>query len=574
LLSDDAKRRARETIAGMLERDGNHPSIGIWTIINESWGIDLTDASQRLWLAETYEWLKALDPTRLVVGNSACWGNFHVVTDIADFHIYYAMPDHHRQWRSWTENFARRPNWLFAHEYQGHTAWREFLRDPWREVERPAAAEVQQRGDEPLLVSEFGNWGLPDVSKLYDGNGGSAPWWFDTGLEWGDGIVYPRGVEQRFKDYHLDQVFPSLSSLSEASQCLQFEALKFEIENMRSHTSIQGYVITEFTDLHWECNGLLDMYRNPKVYHSRLKEINADDLLIPLWERLAFSGGERCALKILLSHYSALEIKDAILEWEVLGDGLPVSSGWLPAGQPSPNGVTELGVVSFDAPQVDRPTKARLQLRLRSSEDLIATAEQEFYIFPSDLALSAMQSKRNKRMYSSEFHSTLEHLEYEFVNDLARADVAIVTTLDDTCREFLLRGGRVLFLVESEDALQTNIPGLGIKSRRGTPWQGDWASSFGWHRFENIPTNRVVNFAFADLTPDHVILGFPPREFALDVYAGLFVGWIHKPVPTIVRRQVGQGTLLISTFRLSKHLDTNPLAKYLFTELMMLITNT
>ena len=89
----------RQTLTGMVERDGNHPSIGIWTIINEGWGIDLTDPSQRAWLAETYEWLKSLDPTRLVVGNSACWGNFHVTTDIADFHIYYAMPDHHRRCR-------------------------------------------------------------------------------------------------------------------------------------------------------------------------------------------------------------------------------------------------------------------------------------------------------------------------------------------------------------------------------------------------------------------------------------------------------------------------------------------
>lgn len=586
LLSDEAKRRARETIVGMVERDGNHPSIGIWTIINESWGIDLTDPSQRAWLAETYEWLKTLDPTRLVVGNSACWGNFHVATDIADFHMYYAMPDHHRKWRAWTENYASRPNWLFAHEYQGHSAWREFLRDPWREAERPIAAEVRQRGDEPLLVSEFGNWGLPDVLKLYEGNGGSAPWWFDTGLEWGDGIVYPRGVEQRFKDYHLDRVFPSLSALSEASQCLQFDALKFEIENMRSHASIRGYVITEFTDLHWECNGLLDMYRNPKVYHSRLKEINTDDLLIPLWERLAFSSGEMCAMKVLFSHYSVVDIKDAILEWEILGDQLPASSGWLPAGQSSPHGVTEMGVVSFDAPQVDRPTKARLQLRLRSGDNVMTTAEQEFYIFPAEFALSGVssdpepaegrgtQSKRGKRVFSSTLQSMLEHIGHEVVNDLSRADVAIVTTLDDACREFLLRGGRVLLLAESEDALQTNIPGLGIKARTATPWQGDWASSFGWHRFESLPTDHVVNFAFADLAPDHVILGFPPREFALDVYAGLFVGWIHKPVATIARRRVGQGTLLVSTFRLSKHLATNPLAKYLFTELVMLISNT
>src|SRR5215207_1668442 len=240
ILTDAAKRRAKETLAGMLERDCNHPSIGIWTIINESWGIDLTDPSQRAWLAETYLWFKELDPTRLVVGNSACWGNFHIATDIADFHIYYAMPEQYHQWQEWMFNYASRPAWLFAHEYRDHATWRKFARNPWDTTnERPFAAEVRQRGDEPLLVSEFGNWGLPHISKLYEGNGGVAPWWFNTGLEWGDGVVYPRGLEQRYKDYHLDRVFPSLSALSEASQRLQCDALKFEIENIRSHHSIQ-----------------------------------------------------------------------------------------------------------------------------------------------------------------------------------------------------------------------------------------------------------------------------------------------------------------------------------------------
>jgi hypothetical protein len=585
LLSEDAKRRARETLAGMLERDGNHPSIGIWTIINESWGIDLTDASQRAWLAETYEWLKSLDPTRLVVGNSACWGNFHVATDIADFHIYYAMPDHHRQWRAWTEKYAGRPSWLFAHEYKDYAERRDFARDPWRAVERPPASEVSQRGDEPLLVSEFGNWGLPDVSKLYEANGGTPPWWFDTGLEWGDGVVYPRGIEQRFKDYYLDRVFPSVSALSEASQRLQFDALKFEIENIRSHASIQGYVITEFTDLHWECNGLLDMYRNPKVYHSRLKEINTDDLLIPLWERLAFAGDETCEMEILFSHYSAVEIKDAVLRWKVVGPELPVISEQFFVDQTVAYQVNELGVVRFDIPHIHHPVRARLELRLVSGEKLIAAAEQELYVFPTDVVLReehwnpvwgmaqvAMKRKRGKPVYAPEFQPTLEHLDYEVVDDLSHTDMAIVTTLDDACREFLLQGGRVLLLAERDDALQTYIPGIGIAPRDGTPWQGDWASSLGWHRFESLPTDHVVNFAFADLTPEHVIHGFAPRDFALNVFAGLFVGWLHKPIPTIARKRVGRGELLVSTFRLGKKLETNPLAKYLFRKLLELIS--
>jgi hypothetical protein len=575
-LTDDAKRRAKETLIGMVERDWNHPSIGIWTIINESWGIDLTDPEQRAWLAETYEWLKKLDPARLVVGNSACWGNFHVATDIADFHIYYAMPDHYHQWQEWMADYIRRPNWLFAHEYQDHAAWRAFVRDPWHSTEHPSASEVRQRGDEPLLVSEFGNWGLPDVEELYAVNAGKAPWWFDTGLEWGDGVVYPRDIENRFRNYQLDRVFPSLNALSEASQCLQFDALKYEIEQIRRYESIQGYVITEFTDVHWESNGLLDMVRNAKIYHSRLKQINADDLLIPLWERLAFSADETCEMEILFSHYSAVEIKGAVLKWELVGPELPVLGGQFFVDQTLAYRVNELGVVRFDIPHVHRPIRARLELRLVSGEKVIAAAEQELYVFPADGVLRGMTQAATKTqrvdvMYSPKFHHQLEQLGYRTADDLSRADVAVVTALDDACREFLLHGGRVLLLAEADDALQTYIPGIGIEPRRGTPWQGDWASSFGWHRFGSLPTHHVVNFAFADLTPDHVIHGFAPRDFALDVFAGLFVGWLHKPIPTIARKRVGRGELLVSTFRLEKNLETNPLAEYLFCELLQLI---
>ena len=566
LLTEDAKHRARETLAGMVERDGNHPSIGIWTIINESWGIDLTDPSQRAWLADTYQWLKELDPTRLVVGNSACWGNYHVATDIADFHVYYAMPDHHEQWREWVANYARRPWWLFAHEYAGYKDWREFLRDHWHSEERPLATDVEQKGAEPLLVSEFGNWGLPDVQKLYESNHNKAPWWFDTGLEWGDGVVYPHGVEQRFRQYHLDSVFSSFSALAKASQRLQYEALKFEIEQIRHYDTIQGYVITEFTDLNWENNGLLDMYRNPKVHYSQLHQINADDILIPLWERTVFSAGEPFTINVLCSHYSSEDIKTATLEWEVTDNQELMLVGQEENLACLPFQVTEISLLRFDFPQIEKPARAQLKLRLINHGKLVASAEQEIYLFP-DINFSTIGSQ----IYAPELRNLLEPLGCSMADDLSSTEVAITTKLDDSFRDFLLRGGRVLLLAENDDALQTYVPGLGIQPREGTSWQGDWASSFGWHRFESLPTDCVIDFAFAGLTPEHVIHGFAPRDFILDVYAGLFVGWLHKPIPTIARKRMPKGEVLVSTFRLSKNLGTNPMAMYLLRELLQLL---
>ncbi|HSJ75584.1 MAG TPA: glycoside hydrolase family 2 TIM barrel-domain containing protein, partial [Gemmatimonadales bacterium] len=146
-LTDAAKRRAKETLFGMVERDWNHPSIIIWTIVNENWGVDLAvNAGHRAWLADMYSELKALDPHRLVVGNSPCFTNFHVVTDIEDFHNYYAMPDHYRKWKEWVQTFASRPPWTFAHVYESIESWREYIRDPWNPIPRQPAPEVRRRG--------------------------------------------------------------------------------------------------------------------------------------------------------------------------------------------------------------------------------------------------------------------------------------------------------------------------------------------------------------------------------------------------------------------------------------------
>ena len=73
LLTPATDRRAKATFDGMIERDGNHPSIIAWTLINENWGTDLSrNPEHRAWLIDFYHAAKQIDPTRLIVDNSAC----------------------------------------------------------------------------------------------------------------------------------------------------------------------------------------------------------------------------------------------------------------------------------------------------------------------------------------------------------------------------------------------------------------------------------------------------------------------------------------------------------------------
>lgn len=568
-LSAQAKRRACETLTGMVERDWNHPSIIIWTIINEGWGVDLAvNADHRAWLVETYTYLKELDPHRLIVGNSPCFSNFHVVTDIEDFHNYYAIPDHYREWRDWVQSFAGRPPWTFAHLYESIDAWREYTRNPWNPVPRMPAPEVRRRGNEPMVVSEFGNWGLPDVAKLRACYGGQEPWWFETGLEWGDGVVYPHGIEQRFKAFHLDKVFPTLSDLAAASQRMQFTALKYAIEQIRRHPNIVGYIITEFTDVHWESNGLLDMCRNPKAYYDVIGQINSADALVPDWERVAFWAGERCEVRLTLSHFSTEDLRGSRLEWYV--DLWPEICGCFEGIMPQPAQAVPVGTVVFDIPPLERSARARLEFRLLDAQGQQVTANHhELYVFPRR---SAGPEPLRVWVPGAPLADLLAGLGYQVCERLADADLALATTMTDELRWYVQEGGRALWLAEVPGAQQTYLGSLGIARRHGRSWQGDWASNFNWlrqdHMFGDIPSGSTVDFAFVDLIPEQVIVGLSPRDFAADVHAGLFVGWLHHTVALVAERRFGSGRLLISTFRLTERLPGNPVAQIMLRDML------
>ena len=89
-------------------------------------------------------------------------------------------------------------------------------------------------GKEPIVLSEFGNWGLPKLGPLWEGHGGKDPWWFETGFDWGP--VYPHGAEHRFKYYHMDKIFGTYDAMCEKSQQQQYLAMKYEIETIRRYS--------------------------------------------------------------------------------------------------------------------------------------------------------------------------------------------------------------------------------------------------------------------------------------------------------------------------------------------------
>lgn len=573
-LTEESAARGRETITRMIERDFNHPSTIIWTIINESWGADLAGKEyDRRWLKQMYHYVKRLDPTRLAVDNSPCnmpqGRNFHLRTDIEDFHIYFQIPDHYHKWNSWVRDFSQHPSWTFSHH-----------------------GDAERTGEEPLMVSEFGNWGLPTLKDMLT-EYGEEPTWFKTGVD----ITIPHGVQRRFDRLHLDEIFGSYDQFAIATQWQQYFALKHQIEEMRKYPSIGGYVITEFTDLHWEANGLLNIWRKPKVFYHYLQQFQQQDIIFAAWTRLNYWEGDLCCVNVVVSHWSGLDVTGYSVEWNISELGV---SGTIPDVSVGQADSREVGRINFVVPPLTEASRMRLHLRLRDREGRIVSRNIQYLsFFPRAYRLPV---RTNGPIWVHDpfdiwdLEERLEECGYQ-VSRTAEGDngtpprLAVVSRLDDRVAQFLEGGGTVLFLARSPadvDAQVTQRTGIRIRDRRAridestrekNPWEGDWVSNFNWIKhdtvFERIPrtvdsplSGELLDMQYYRVIPNQVLLGWHnERDFA-DIQSGMVVGWVHAPVNLMAQCRWGNGRLLATTFKLESAFGDDPVATVLLHNLI------
>lgn len=546
--SERAAERARVTAEGIIARDGHHPSIIAWTIINEDWGTRLTeDPDHRRWLIDEYDWLKAHDPSRLAVDNSACFPNFHVKTDIEDYHYYRGVPDRRGEWDHLTDRFAAREDWTFS---------------PHGDAER--------RGDEPLVCSEFGVWGLPHPRDLRRG-GTADPWWFETGAQWGEGVAYPKGIEQRYRSFFLDRAFGSFDAFITATQWYQFIGLKYQIEKLRSAASIQGYVITELTDIYWEANGLMDMERNLRVFHAPFADINTDIVLVPGFRRWGYWAGETLDLAPALATGGRGDVgPDTVLEWTLEPLGLSGAVA-LPAAAGRVVPIAGLTVV---VPDIAVAVAATLRLTLRAADGTtIARNYEALSLYPASppAATAALLWTAD-----ADLRERLTALGYAFAETAAAAALTVARDLDTEQVEAIRRGHRVLVIVENGASrwlrsdepislmpvpyhMDQAFPGLFAQARDNTMYRGDWITAFTWLQrtgaFADIPAHAVngpmIDLSFDRVVPHHVLVGMKPWEHEAHVAAGLVVGWGHRTSAVVAERWFGRGKAVLTTFRIS-----------------------
>ena len=544
-----AAKRGEEIFLGQIERDWNHPSVVIQSIINEAWGVrGLKEEHTRKWLKDAFVKLapEAARAGRMTVDNSPCCGNFHLKSDIADYHNYNSIPDNRAVWDKWVADLASRPEWLWSKH-----------------------GDAEPTGKEPIVLSEFGNWGLPVLPE-------KLPWWFERDFN-GREVTRPAGIFDRFHGFKFDRMFAGFNDLARATERRQWISLKHEIEEIRKHASIQGYTITEFTDLNWECNGLLDMFRNKKIYADDLARLQQQDVIFARAPFNNYVSGARIDLTTYVSRYSpAAEREQTVqlfLDNKKIGEAkiMPAERG----------SVVKDETIALAAPAVTKPSSIRLRLELREYGPgdfvlgrgfLVAENYLELFIYPEP-------KKQNGSIHLAGGLATMaERLRndgYDVVSSPEKQSVVITDKLDQQTRSLLDSGHRVIVLANDKDALP-NGP-VKITPRNGaTGYDGNWVTNFNWANVNRAPFNAVafdklLGFEAEEVTPKFVIEGVKAENYD-DVMSGIFLGWVNKNAALMVGARSGAGRAIITTFRLAGAYGKDEYARRLLDEMIRLVS--
>ena len=289
-----------------VRRDRNHPSIVLWSVMNElgaeqlpvRQGPGYEGFARRLYRAG-----RETDPTRPVIEND------------------WPEPDPAARFR--------KPHFDLSHWY-GRLS-------PWYSSELSEKLVEGAAGDRPLFVSEFGDWGLPGLDGDHD-----EFWGYTAQLtELIESTPWPYGA----------------ADFVAGTQRYQGLADRLQIELFRRTPGVMGWCVTELTDVPQEFNGLFDLARRRKEPACEELRVAAQPvcpiIVRPHWSVAA--GEQFVGEVVVVNDGPALDGAEIIVrlhddEWRQ-----PVD---LPA-----HGKTGRWALALPAPRVAGGTRVDLQVR-------------------------------------------------------------------------------------------------------------------------------------------------------------------------------------------------------------------
>lgn len=536
IYTDQSKQRLRKQLRELISRDYNRPSVVMWSIYNEEWGIgldqqDYSNHSGRLWndrekqdyLRDLFHKAKKWDPTRLLCDNSG-WS--HVETDVNDYHEYFVSPERLNAWEKKLDEITERPDDNYAVERTS--------------VDRP-----------PIVISELGTWGFPDLEKIRSQYGGDPPWFsheFDQAP-----LKRPASVDDRYEATNLSDIFDNYAHLKTAWQRREADSLKGIIESLRTDDAIAGYIVTEFSDIEWEFNGILDYFRDPKeTVVERIDGLNQALLVViePL-QHVCKPGGSIYANIHIVN--DTAESVDGTVHWAALDK----------------HGTQRLSVGSFGTTTLDDKIKIDIPVEMSTTHERItATFETDTQSTSNEVPIIIVEAESASKdvVYTTgPISESLTETEVTVTDDLTDADIAIVHSIDEEILQYIENGNSALVVPDESGRMRDEFG-----KYRNLPTGESWnlATSLLYQDsplINDLCVDSRIGWGFEELFPYDLVNDVDQEN---EVHVGLVEGWLANWGSPLIVSEHGEGTICQCTFRVTANYGTHPTATTLINRLI------
>ncbi|WP_207592323.1 sugar-binding domain-containing protein [Halomontanus rarus] len=544
--TDRSRDEVKTQLRGLLERDYNRPSVVIWSIYNEEWGIGHYDSEETLWTDETKQtYLESLvttvrewDATRLVCDNSG-WA--HVDTDVNDYHRYYVSPDRATDWEECLTHLLHHRGDNFATR-----RWADPSPDP------------------PVMISEFGTWAMSDPTADIERNGGEPHWYSHDFLV--DRMKRPDGVEERFAETGLEDAFGTIEALSECWCDRAMTSIEHVLGEIRKRDQIGGFVMTQLSDVEWEFNGLLDYARNEKSFHDDFAAINDDVVVvISLDSHVSWHEDDR-RIEIFVVNDTGDPITGDV-EWR-FGDADGRRSVTIP-----PHSVKTLEPVVTAAPSVEtvrtESVTARLESDVTADETLELEAAEPVTVVPPQRRATADTTVFAEGVLASR----VAELGFDVTHTLTEdVDLAFTADVTDRITNFVDDGGTVVQVPDRRGEMVTNE----IFEFRSLPQTESWtmAASLLYQNstlLDDICSTPHLGWEFEDAYPHHVVTNVNPTTDT--VHVGYVEGWLAEWSSPLLERTTENGRIVACAFPVQTTVLSHPVMTTIVVRLIERLTD-
>ena len=572
--TERSRTEVRQQLKALIDRDFNHPSVVIWSLYNEEWGIGHAEDEPFIWedtekqtyLAEFYETATNWDPTRLICDNSG-WA--HVATDINDYHRYFASPDRSAAWGEDLDAMEFHPEDNYA---ATHT-------DPH---------------SAPVIVSEFGMWGLSDTEALEAFYGGEPDWYnhpFLTGSEDSvnerqvhleSNLRSPAGFEKRFEESMLSRTFDDLAELTDVWQWREYHSIKDVIEQMRVHNGISGYIITEFSDIEWEFNGILDYRREQKAFHDEFAAINSELLVVADLDSHVVWGGHEVDASVTVVN-DGRDVHRGTVAWTLRADatGEAVDEGSFEVAvdahaKSRPRTVEALTPPAANTGHytLDVTFTSESSGENASTDDSESASDPESVTANNEVPVTVVKPARTpnhdvtvfvqENYVADRLIGSRHEVTRELTDDV---DIAVASTLDETIRGYAEAGGTVLLMPR----LHEETPADDLFEYRELPRGEDWnlCSALYTHDsplITDLTGSKRLDWAFEGIYPNALVEDLDTDHD--DIHVEYVQGWIANWGSPLLTRSVGDGQVCVTTFQLGEAHGEHPVGTVLLERLI------